>query len=163
MAEQLLDVFKARPHWPAKEIIDCIRVGFRVVLMVAIGRDGNEQMFPIAWAAVEGENTLSWEWFFKELQHSLSLEKGEGVVFVSDEHQAILSGIASVFPSAEHRHCARHIFANWHKAHKGDEMKLVFWKIAQSYNLADMNDAYDELRLMKLLPYLLRDITPNVL
>ncbi|KAL2920639.1 MAP kinase kinase kinase SSK2, partial [Bienertia sinuspersici] len=30
MAEQLLDVFKARPHWPAKEITDCIRLGFRV-------------------------------------------------------------------------------------------------------------------------------------
>ncbi|KAL2930413.1 Transposase for insertion sequence element ISRM5 [Bienertia sinuspersici] len=197
MAEQLLDVFEARPHWPAKEIIDCIRLGFKVVvkkqfaykvkykahkllhgsmkqhyaklgsyiaalkdaspasdvklvtylrrdigsqcskgctcvlrllrrvglkdLMVAIGRDGNEQMFPIAWAG-----------------------RRRGV-FVSDEHQAILSGIASVFPSAEHRHCARHIFANWHKHHKGDEMKLAFWKIAQSYNLADMNDAYDEL------------------
>ncbi|KAL2937839.1 NADPH-dependent D-xylose reductase [Bienertia sinuspersici] len=93
-------------------------------LMVAIGRDGNEQMFPIAWAAVEGENTL----------HG------------NDEHQAILSGIASVFPSAKHRHCARHIFANWNKHHKGDEIKLAFWKIAQSYNLADMNDAYDELK-----------------
>ncbi|KAL2896292.1 Large tegument protein deneddylase [Bienertia sinuspersici] len=32
MAEQLLDLFKARPQWPAKEIIDCIRVGFRVVV-----------------------------------------------------------------------------------------------------------------------------------
>ncbi|KAL2900116.1 EF-hand calcium-binding domain-containing protein 5, partial [Bienertia sinuspersici] len=76
---------------------------------------------------------------------------------------AMLSGIASIFPLAEHRHCARHIFANWHKAHKGDEMKLNFWKIAQSYNLADMNDAYDELEKADEAAALsLRYITPNV-
>ena len=32
-------------------------------LLAAIGMDGNNQMFPIAWAIVEGENNDSWEWF----------------------------------------------------------------------------------------------------
>ncbi|KAL2945507.1 Mucin-5B [Bienertia sinuspersici] len=30
MAKQLLEVFKTRPHWPAQEIVDCIRVAYKV-------------------------------------------------------------------------------------------------------------------------------------
>ncbi|KAL2896876.1 Lactotransferrin [Bienertia sinuspersici] len=33
-------------------------------LLVVVGRDGNNQMFPIAWACVEVENTETWGWFF---------------------------------------------------------------------------------------------------
>lgn len=36
-------------------------------LLVAVGRDGNNQMFPIAWAIVEKETTESWSWFLKLL------------------------------------------------------------------------------------------------
>ncbi|KAL2896636.1 Callose synthase 10 [Bienertia sinuspersici] len=32
MAKQLLEVFNARPHWPAKEIIECIRMAYRVMV-----------------------------------------------------------------------------------------------------------------------------------
>lgn len=38
-----------------------------------------------------------------------------------------------------------HIFALWHKAFRGDEFKLQFWKIAKAYNMEDYNDALDEL------------------
>ncbi|XP_074289746.1 uncharacterized protein LOC141615099 [Silene latifolia] len=54
--------------------------------------------------------------------------------------------IAKEFPKAEHRHCARHIFANWHKTYKGDEMKLLFWNCAKAYNEADFNDGLDAIR-----------------
>ncbi|KAL2900434.1 Nascent polypeptide-associated complex subunit alpha muscle-specific form [Bienertia sinuspersici] len=182
LAQQLLEVFKARPHWPANEIIQTVRLGYRVVvkkdfaykvkyyahrllhgsmkdhyhkvgnylealkkaspgtdmelisdlkegnphpifqrmymcfeglkhgwkegcrpiicvdacflktflggqLLSAVGRDANDQMYPIAWAIVEGENNLSWEWFFKKLQSSLELGEGENLVLISDEHQ----------------------------------------------------------------------------
>lgn len=56
-----------------------------------------------------------------------------------------MSGVATVLPMAEHRHCARHIFAHWHKHFKGDEMKLQFWKIAKAYNMTDYNAALEEL------------------
>jgi hypothetical protein len=32
-------------------------------LLAAIGRDPNDQMFPIAIAVVKGETRESWEWF----------------------------------------------------------------------------------------------------
>ncbi|CAH9146031.1 unnamed protein product [Cuscuta epithymum] len=114
-------------------------------LISAVGRDGNDQMYPIAWAVVEGENNRSWEWFFQLLQKCLNLGEGEDICIISDEHQAILNAVCAVLPQAEHRHCARHIFALWHKRFRGDELKLMFWKIAKSYNMADYNQAFDEL------------------
>lgn len=32
-------------------------------LLCAIGRDANNQMYPVAWAVVERENNESWDWF----------------------------------------------------------------------------------------------------
>ena len=36
-------------------------------LLSAVGRDGNNKIFPIAWAVVEKENTEVWIWFLKLL------------------------------------------------------------------------------------------------
>ena len=36
-------------------------------ILAAIGRDPNDQMLPIAFAVVEGENRDSWTWFLKLL------------------------------------------------------------------------------------------------
>ncbi|XP_057251731.1 uncharacterized protein LOC104908513 [Beta vulgaris subsp. vulgaris] len=114
-------------------------------ILSAVGRDANEQMFPIAWAAVEGENNSFWVWFITHLQTSLDLGDGTGLAIVSDEHLAILHAVAIVLPMAEHRHCARHVFAHWHKHFRGDDMKLKFWRIAKSYSMADYNESLDEL------------------
>ncbi|KAL2925190.1 Antiviral helicase SKI2 [Bienertia sinuspersici] len=35
IAEQLLEVFKSRPHWPAKDIIECIRLRYRMMVKKA--------------------------------------------------------------------------------------------------------------------------------
>ena len=56
-------------------------------LLAAIGRDANDQMYPVAWAVVEGENNDSWHWFITELQRSLELGDGSHLAILSDEHQ----------------------------------------------------------------------------
>ncbi|XP_074277831.1 uncharacterized protein LOC141601444 [Silene latifolia] len=241
LAKQFLDVFKAKPHWPAKDIMETVRRAYKVLikkvfaykikyyahkllygsmkehysrirsyiaaleqgnptsvftlytnpnvvsnpvvfqrffvyfdalkqgwvlgcrkvlcdyayflktflggqLIVVVGRDGNEQMFPLAWAVVEGENNESYEWFFKQLKSSLGEEDGEGWTIISDQQQSIITMVAKEFPKAEHRQCARHIFANWHKTYRGDEIKLLFWSCAKAYNEPDFNDALEALR-----------------
>lgn len=55
--------------------------------MFAVSRDGNDQMFPIACAIVEGENNSNWEWFFTHLKPCLELGQGQDMGSVSDEHQ----------------------------------------------------------------------------
>ncbi|KAH9623671.1 hypothetical protein KSS87_000247 [Heliosperma pusillum] len=116
------------------------------VLLAAIGRDANDQMFPIAYAVVEGENNESWNWFLLELRQCLKkTNEGNQWTFISDQQKGILSAVANVFGKAEHRNCARHVFANWQKTYQGDEYKGLFWRAARAYNEADYVDAMEEM------------------
>ncbi|KAL4290229.1 hypothetical protein GQ457_14G012310 [Hibiscus cannabinus] len=45
-------------------------------LLVAVGRDANNQMFPVAWAVVEGEGKESWRWFLQKLMVDLDHPNG---------------------------------------------------------------------------------------
>ncbi|XP_056688557.1 uncharacterized protein [Spinacia oleracea] len=223
LVEQFLEVFKARPHWPDVEIMECVRRAYKVLVKrdlvykvkyaahlllhgsmkdhykkveryvdalktlspgievqlvtdpskippvfqrllpslrgcnkggeKGVERDGNDQMFPTAWVAVEGENNDSWEWFFTILAKVLELADGEGIAIISDEHIGTLDGVATALPKAEHRHCARHIFSHWPKGFRGVEMNLMYWKIAKAYNMADYEDACEQLN--EINPYAL--------
>ena len=52
--------------------------------MVAVGRNGNQQMFPIAWAVVDIETKHSWSFFLKYLIEDLNLGTGHGLTVMSD-------------------------------------------------------------------------------
>ncbi|KAF8687404.1 hypothetical protein HU200_043094 [Digitaria exilis] len=61
-------------------------------LLCAIGRDANNQMYPIARAAVEKETNDSWYWFLGLLQKDLNITGGgEGWVIISDQQKVITS------------------------------------------------------------------------
>ena len=46
-------------------------------LLTAIGRDPNNQVYPIAWAVVEVENKVNWRWFLSLVRQDLGLEGGD--------------------------------------------------------------------------------------
>ncbi|CAN0846656.1 hypothetical protein LINGRAHAP2_LOCUS4547 [Linum grandiflorum] len=46
------------------------------MLLAAVGKDGNNRVYPIAWAVVEGENTSSWAWFITTLEEELGIDIG---------------------------------------------------------------------------------------
>ncbi|XP_057538141.1 uncharacterized protein LOC130815669 [Amaranthus tricolor] len=115
------------------------------MLLSAVGRDPNEQMYPLAWAVVEGENNESWQWFISELKKSVPHDNGKEWILISEKHQSILRAVQLELPKAEHRHCARHIYANWNKSFKGEEMKLLFWRCVKAYNLVDFEEAISEM------------------
>ena len=51
---------------------------------------------------------------------------GEGWVIISDQQKGILNAVKKWAPSAEHRNCARHIYANWRKKFKNKEWQKKF-------------------------------------
>ncbi|KAK9067585.1 hypothetical protein SSX86_011696 [Deinandra increscens subsp. villosa] len=116
------------------------------MLLAAIGRDPNDQMYPVAWAVVEGENNDSWQWFMNELRKCLDVQdEGKGWTLISDQQKGLLNGVTMYWSKAEHRNCARHIYANWHKKHKGDDLKGAFWKAVRAYSEADHKAALEEM------------------
>ncbi|XP_050209237.2 uncharacterized protein LOC126659951 [Mercurialis annua] len=119
-------------------------------ILAAVGRDGNNQMFPIAWSVVTKENYANWEWFIKMLIKDLDLKDGDGWTLVTDQQKGLLDAVGTLLPKAEHRCCARHLHANWRKEHKGKPLQKQFWICAKSNNMPDFEQNMKELK--KLTP-----------
>ncbi|KAL0378605.1 UNVERIFIED_CONTAM: hypothetical protein Sradi_3166000 [Sesamum radiatum] len=56
-------------------------------LLAAVGRDGSDNIFPIAMAYVEIEKYDSWEWFLNLLLRDLGSHEERGWAFVSDRQK----------------------------------------------------------------------------
>ncbi|GJT92873.1 transposase, MuDR, plant [Tanacetum coccineum] len=59
-------------------------------LLSAVGRDVNNQIYPIAWAIVSVKNKDNWTWFMELLINDLGLVSGEGLTIISDQHKGII-------------------------------------------------------------------------
>lgn len=56
-------------------------------ILSAVGRDGNNGIYPIAWAVVQVENNENWLWFVKKLKCDLGLKSGSGITIISDKQK----------------------------------------------------------------------------
>ncbi|KAL4348962.1 hypothetical protein GQ457_17G000560 [Hibiscus cannabinus] len=101
-------------------------------ILSAVGKDSNNQIFPVAWAYVEVENRESWAWFLNHLKDDLNLANGDNLTLLSDMQKGLLEEVSMCLPHVEHRYCARHMYANWKKDHKGGDLQLLFWNCCKA-------------------------------
>jgi hypothetical protein len=62
-------------------------------LMAAVGQDGNNQMFPIAYAVVEAETKESWQWFLNLLLEDLNIVQHNQYAFISDQQKVYFTSV----------------------------------------------------------------------
>jgi hypothetical protein len=62
-------------------------------LMAAVGQDGNNQMFPIAYAVVEAETKESWQWFLNLLLEDLNTIQHNQYAFISDQQKVYFTSV----------------------------------------------------------------------
>ncbi|XP_074296575.1 uncharacterized protein LOC141626881 [Silene latifolia] len=98
--------------------------------LVAVAKDGNNNIFPVAWGVVEVENASSWQWFLSLLITDLEKVEGEGLTFMSDRQKGLIDAFKEVTPKAEIRYCVRHIWANFKLQFSGQAYKEGFWNAA---------------------------------
>ena len=53
-------------------------------ILAAVAKDGNGQMYPVAWAVVQVEYKDTWGWFLRVLREDLEMGNGEGFVLMTD-------------------------------------------------------------------------------
>ena len=65
--------------------------------MTTIGKDGNNQMIPIAYVVVEAETIDSWLWFIDLLLKDLDGITEKKWAFISDQQKVIFLNTCDVF------------------------------------------------------------------
>ncbi|XP_057778387.1 uncharacterized protein LOC130997145 [Salvia miltiorrhiza] len=115
-------------------------------LLAAVSKDCNQKMYPVAWAVVEKENEETWTWFMEKLFEDFRIGDGFGWTFMSDKQKGLINAVLMLAPNAEHRHCARHIYANWKKKYAGPKFQLLFWNVVKSTCQSEYNANLDQLR-----------------
>ncbi|XP_021738236.1 uncharacterized protein LOC110704736 [Chenopodium quinoa] len=84
---------------------------YKGTLLVATSVDVSFQVFPLAFAVVEGENTSSWSWFLVVF----------GIVSCNE-----CPNVGFIQPRAYHRFCVRHIASNLKTHVRSNDMRDMF-------------------------------------
>ncbi|GKD45289.1 heat stress transcription factor B-4-like protein [Tanacetum coccineum] len=106
-------------------------------VLVAVGLDSNNGIYPLAYALVEAESKSSWCWFLQCLGDDIDLHPNLNFTFISDRQKGIIPAIKTVYPSAEHRYCLRHIHENMKQGWCGQAYKDLLWRAASATNVRD--------------------------
>jgi hypothetical protein len=64
---------------------------YKCTLMVVVGMTAGNQLLPLAFALVEGENNESWKWFLGLVRKQI-LGMNKHVCMISDRHRGLLNG-----------------------------------------------------------------------
>ncbi|XP_073120684.1 uncharacterized protein [Henckelia pumila] len=99
-------------------------------LLAAIGRDGNDNMVPIAFAVVQFEKRENWTWFLTILLEDVGGMRENKCTFISDRWKGLVEALKELVPDFEHRYCLRHMYQNFKKKFKSLDLKELFWKAA---------------------------------
>ncbi|XP_074293607.1 uncharacterized protein LOC141620702 [Silene latifolia] len=94
-----------------------------------MGVDANDQLYPLAFAIVEKENTETWSWFLACIR-CLVTQRTE-LCIISDRHPGIMKAMSKESngweePLAYHRFCIRHHASNINTKFKNRALKDLF-------------------------------------
>ena len=89
---------------------------YKGTLLIAIGCDGNNPSFPLAFAISEGENTDSWGWFLACIRNRVT--QRTGICVISERRPGMMAAMTDphlgwAAPSTYHRICMRHLASNF--------------------------------------------------
>ncbi|KAM6563311.1 hypothetical protein CsatB_023309 [Cannabis sativa] len=125
----------------------CFLKGYcRGMLLVAIGIDANNNMFPLAYVVVEKENTDSWTWFVQLLKEDLDVQDTRLFTFISDRQKGLERAVAEIYEGSEIRFCVRHLYANFKKEFPGLLLKQQLWVCARATTVEEFKRRMDELK-----------------
>nr|KYP53674.1 hypothetical protein KK1_024248 [Cajanus cajan] len=109
-------------------------IKFKGQLLCVIGKDANDNMFPISWEIVEIENKESWRWFLTLLIEDISGVEEMGWAFMSNQQKGLVVMFKEIMPNAHHRFCVRHMNNNFKNVgFKRNMYKDLIWNVVKAY------------------------------
>ena len=106
---------------------------YKGTLLIAMGCDGNNKLFPLAFSITEGENIDSWGWFLACITNRVT--QRTGICVISDTHSSIMVVMSDphlgwAAPSSYHRICMRHLASNFITRFKDKLLKNLVCRAA---------------------------------
>lgn len=80
---------------------------YQGTLLTATAADGDDGVFPIAFAVVDAETDDNWHWFLLQLKSALSISCP--ITFVADWQKGLRESIAAAFKGSYHSYCLRYL------------------------------------------------------
>ncbi|XP_021859917.2 uncharacterized protein [Spinacia oleracea] len=133
---------------------------FTGICLVAVASDGNNNIYPLAWAVVDTERTDTWTWFIDLLGTALGTTDGEGWTFMSDRQKGLLEAFKNVVPKAEIRFCWRHVWCNFKEKFPGQAFKEQLWSCATATTQLEFNKQMEDLKLLSVGAHAYMDKIP---
>ncbi|CAM0946298.1 unnamed protein product [Alopecurus aequalis] len=118
-------------------------------ILAATGRDGNNNMYPLAWVVVAKEDTTNWLWFLEQLKYAIGGDCGKygPYTIMSDRQRGLIKAVSTVFPNSPVIYCLRHIYANLQTASfRGEDLKKCMDNATYSFTRDKFDIAMEELK-----------------
>ncbi|XP_058751978.1 uncharacterized protein LOC131625095 [Vicia villosa] len=99
---------------------------YKGTLLLAVAQYGNRNIFPIAFALVEGETGDAWIFFLRNLRMHVTPQPN--IYLISDKHVSIKSAYDNPengwqYPQSSHVYCIRHITQNFMREIRDKELR----------------------------------------
>ncbi|KAK2650312.1 hypothetical protein Ddye_017801 [Dipteronia dyeriana] len=122
-----------------------LKARIRGVLLVAVCKDINEMIYPLAFGFANSECPESWTWFLKK--HCKLIQYLDRVMLVSDQHNGIFNAIEAIFPDAAHGIYAYHLAQNLKRFFKQrDDIISLYYRAMYAYCIDDFDRLMAELK-----------------
>ncbi|XP_076888150.1 uncharacterized protein LOC143538476 [Bidens hawaiensis] len=116
-------------------------------MMIAMGVDGNNQIFPLAFAIVENESYASWSWFLSHVKKHV-VKDIEGICLISDRHVGILKAVKEspwLEPHGFHGYCLRHFINNFNDKFCNSQLKVLAYHAGSQNQIRKFNSIMEEI------------------
>ncbi|XP_026428785.1 uncharacterized protein LOC113324705 [Papaver somniferum] len=77
---------------------------FRGGIMIACGKTGNQEIFPVSFGIVSGENSDNWRWFLENLKGIVDVDRP--LTIISDRGTELLNTVPKIFSNDFHSYCS---------------------------------------------------------
>ncbi|XP_028124405.1 uncharacterized protein LOC114321440 [Camellia sinensis] len=121
---------------------------FKGFLLAATAKDGNQGLFPLAYAIVDSENHTNWGWFLQHLANVVPNDRT--LTFVSNRNVRLMEAMPTFFPTSHHAFCLQHLQRNLRdKLRNVNSMHRIglvnkFQKCAYAPTITTFNQKADE-------------------
>lgn len=116
------------------------------IILSAVGIDGNNGVYPFAYAVVEKEKKKTWLWFLGLLLEDLGIQNFHQWTIMSDKQKGLIDAVEHLMPGCEHRFCVQHLYQNFKQLHRGLALKNILWKAARASRVVDFDETMRQLQ-----------------